>query len=98
MLFSFIKDKINYYFMVYDIEIMPGVKENLKKFNLELQKRFFRKIEKLKEYPDMHGKPLRWPLVGKWELRFEKRWRIIYVIVEKEKLVQIESILHKDDF
>ncbi len=84
--------------MAYNIEIMPSAKEDLKKFDNELQRRFFNKIEKLKEYPDIYGKPLRWPLSGKWELRFEKRWRIIYVIIEREKLVQIESILHKDDF
>ncbi|MFH1978115.1 MAG: type II toxin-antitoxin system RelE/ParE family toxin [Candidatus Aenigmatarchaeota archaeon] len=84
--------------MSYDIEIMPEAKKDLKKFDAEMQRRFFKKIEKLKEYPDIYGKPLRWPLVGKWELRFEKRWRIIYVIIEKEKLVQIDTILHKDDF
>lgn len=84
--------------MSYDIEIMPEAKKSIKKFDRGLQKLFFKKIEKLKEYPDIYGKPLRWPLAGKWELRFEKRWRIIYVIVGKENLVQIESILHKDDF
>ena len=84
--------------MKYEIEMMPSAKADLKKFDRELQKRFFNKIEKLKDYPDIFGKPLRWPLSGKWELRFEKRWRIIYIISEKEKLVQIEAILHKDDF
>lgn len=84
--------------MVYDIEIMPEAKNDLKRFDPELQRRFFNKIEKLREYPDIYGKPLRWPLAGKWELRLEKRWRIIYVIIENEKLVQIETILHKDDF
>ena len=84
--------------MAYEIEIMPEAKKDIAKFDRELQRRFFNKIEKLKEYPDIYGKPLRWPLAGKWELRFEKRWRIIYVIIEKEKLVQIEAILHKDDF
>jgi len=84
--------------MGYDITIMPRAKEDLKKFDKELQRRFFNKIEKLKDYPDIYGKPLRSPLAGKWELRFERRWRIIYVINEKEKLVEIEAILHKDDF
>lgn len=84
--------------MVYSIEIMPEANSDLKRFDPELQRRFFNKIEKLREYPDIYGKPLRWSLAGKWELRFEKRWRIIYVIIENEKLVQIETILHKDDF
>jgi mRNA-degrading endonuclease RelE of RelBE toxin-antitoxin system len=84
--------------MAYEIEIMPSAKKDLVDFERELQRRFFNKIEKLKEYPDIYGKPLRWPLAGKWELYFEKRWRIIYTISENEKLVKIEAILHKDDF
>ncbi len=84
--------------MSYEIEIMPAVKKDLKSFDRELQKRFFRKIEKLKDHPDIYGKPLRWPLAGKWELRFERRWRIIYVINEEKKAVQILALLHKDDF
>ena len=60
-------------FMAYEITIMPRAKEGLEKFDKELQRRFFNKIEKLKEYPDIYGKPLRSPLVGKWELRFEKK-------------------------
>ena len=57
-----------------------------------------KKIEKLKNYPQIHGKPLRRPLTGKWELRFEDKWRILYIINEKEMQVEIETIWHKDDF
>lgn len=84
--------------MVYEVIISPTAEEDLKKFNHELQRRFFNKIEKLKEYPDIHGKPLRKPLAGKWELRFEKRWRIVYKIDEEEKRVEIVAIWHKDEF
>lgn len=84
--------------MAYTVTIMPTAEEDLKKLSKELQRRFFNKIEKLKSYPSIHGKPLRYSLVGKWELKFESKWRIIYVIDEKEKRVDIEAIWHKDDF
>ena len=84
--------------MFYGITIMPSAKEDLKKFDRELQRRFFKKIEKLRDNPRIFGKPLRRPLAGKWEIRLEKRWRIVYSINEMEKLVEIEAIWHKDEF
>jgi len=84
--------------MVYDIIISPVAQDDLKRFDLELQKRFFNKIEKLKEFPALYGKPLRRPLAGKWELRFEKRWRIVYAIDEMQNQVKIIAIWHKDEF
>jgi len=84
--------------MVYAIIISPTAEEDLKKFNREMQRRFFNKIEKLKEHPDVHGKPLRRPLAGKWELRFETRWRIVYKIIESDMKVEILAIWHKDEF
>ena len=84
--------------MSYAIKLTETAQEDLKKFVKELQKRFFKKIEKLKNYPQIHGKPLRRPLTGKWELRFEDKWRILYIINEKEMQVEIETIWHKDDF
>ena len=84
--------------MSYEIKLTGTAQEDLKRFDKELQRRFFRKIEKLREYPQIHGKPLRNPLTGKWELRFEDKWRILYIINEKEMQVEIETIWHKDDF
>jgi len=84
--------------MVYELIISPTAEKDLRKFNPELQRRFFNKIDKLKEFPDIHGKPLRKPLAGKWELRFERRWRIVYQINEATKLVEIIAIWHKDEF
>ncbi|HIE41217.1 MAG TPA: type II toxin-antitoxin system mRNA interferase toxin, RelE/StbE family [Candidatus Aenigmarchaeota archaeon] len=85
--------------MDYKIEITEPAERKLKKrFDKELQRRFFNKIDKLKIAPTIYGKPLRGPLAGKWELKFERRWRIIYVIDENEKVIYIESILHKNEF
>lgn len=84
--------------MAYNIIVSPTAEEDLKRFDLELQRRFYNKIEKLKEYPAIYGKPLRWPLTGRWELRFERRWRIVYIIDEQNKQVKIVAIWHKDEF
>ncbi len=84
--------------MTYDITVSPTAEEDLRKFDKGLQMRFFNRIEKLKDHPSIYGKPLRWPLTGKWELRFEKRWRIVYTINEKDKKVEIVAIWHKDEF
>ena len=84
--------------MAYEIKMTPTAEKDLGKFDRELQRRFFNKIEKLKEYPDIYGKPLKYDLAGKWELRFEKRWRIIFVINQKDKQVEIEAVWHKDEF
>jgi mRNA-degrading endonuclease RelE of RelBE toxin-antitoxin system len=84
--------------MAYEVIISPTAEKDLGKFDKELQRRFFNKIEKLKDYPSVYGKPLRWPLAGKWELRFEKRWRIVYIINEAGKRVEIVAIWHKDEF
>jgi len=57
----------------YDIKVTPTAKDDLRKFDKELQRKFFNKVEKLKHDPKSCGKPLRRPLAGKWELRFERR-------------------------
>ena len=84
--------------MVYGITISPAAEGDIKRFDRESQRRFFNKIEKLKENPSIHGKPLRKPLTGKWELRFERRWRIVYIIDDQKKQVQVIAIWHKDEF
>ncbi len=84
--------------MAYEVIISSAAEEDLRKFDRELQKRFFKKTEKLKDNPSVHGKPLRRPLAGRWELRFEGRWRIVYSISERDKKVQIIAIWHKDEF
>lgn len=83
--------------MTYDVTITPAAEKRLRKFSSESQRRFSSKIEKLKDEPRVYGKPLRKPLAGKWELKFERRWRIIYTISEEDKLVEIEAVLHKKE-
>ncbi len=82
----------------YEVKVMPTAEEDLRKFDKEFQRRFVNKIEKLKFFPEIYGKPLGNVMHGKWELRFEKRWRIIYIIDEVKKIVEVHFIWHKKDF
>jgi mRNA-degrading endonuclease RelE of RelBE toxin-antitoxin system len=82
----------------YTISIKEPAEDRLRKYDKETQRRFATKIRKLKENPGSHGKPLRQPLHGYWELYFEKRFRIIYSIDLNNHIVNIEAIWHKDEF
>ncbi|CAD6493303.1 MAG: hypothetical protein DIAAKJNI_00468 [Candidatus Argoarchaeum ethanivorans] len=82
----------------FTIKIKESAEKRLRKYDKEIQRRFAVKIRKLKENPGVHGKPLRGDLHGYWELYFENKFRIIYVINYNEKTVIIEAIKHKDEF
>ncbi|MFA5331013.1 MAG: type II toxin-antitoxin system RelE/ParE family toxin [Methanoregula sp.] len=82
----------------FTINIKESAEKKLLKYDKETQRRFATKIRKLKENPELHGKPLRKPLHGYWEIYFEKRFRIIYSIDFNTQIVTIEAIWHKDDF
>jgi mRNA-degrading endonuclease RelE of RelBE toxin-antitoxin system len=56
------------------------------------------KIRKLIENPEIHGKPFRGVLHGYWELYFENIFIILYTIDNKERIVAIEALKHKDEF
>lgn len=80
------------------IRIKEPAEEWLRKYDREIQKRFAAKIRKLKEHPEIYGKPLRKPLHGYWELYFEKKFRIVYSIDLNDHIVYVEAIKHKDEF
>ena len=83
---------------LYIIRIKEPAEEWLKKYDKNIQRHFVKKIQKLSNNPELHGKPLRTPLHGYWELYFEKSFRIIYIIDHENKVVYIEAIKHKDEF
>ena len=84
--------------MTYQIEISPAVQKwMIKKLNKEQIRRLSNKIKKLEEFPDSHGKPLRYPLAGVWEFYFERKFRVLYRINYESKLVKIIAIKHKDE-
>ncbi|MCK9580924.1 MAG: type II toxin-antitoxin system RelE/ParE family toxin [Methanoregula sp.] len=81
----------------YLIRIKDPAEQWLRKYDKNVQQKFANKIMKLKENPELHGKPLRKPLHGIWELYFEKKFRIYYSIDKVNSIVYIEGIYHKDE-
>ena len=77
---------------------LTAQKEIMKKTDKGIVDRLDKKIMKLSIEPHTYGKPLRRPLEGIWEFRFEKRWRVLYTIDEIAKTVTIIGIKHKDEF
>jgi len=71
--------------MAFKITIKEPAEKWLRKYDREIQKRFAAKIRKLKENPEIHGKPLRGVLHGIWELYFENRFRILYTMIIKSR-------------
>lgn len=82
---------------VYELELTGTFKKEIKGIDKQYLLRLDKKIQTLKELPKNHGKPLRYPLAGIWELRFEKRFRVLYKINEEKKIVYLVSFKHKDE-
>jgi len=84
--------------MSYEVRFWKPAEKFYIKLNKSQQEIFNRLIDKLKEDPKFYGKPLHVPLQGKWTYRFEKKFRIVFTIDEKNKVIEIEAIKHKDEF
>ncbi|MBI4173518.1 MAG: type II toxin-antitoxin system mRNA interferase toxin, RelE/StbE family [Candidatus Aenigmarchaeota archaeon] len=84
--------------MGYRIIITETAQQEIaKKLEPFLIERLDKRIRKLELEPKIYGKPLRGPLAGIWEIRFENRWRIFYKVDDGQKLVQIVGLRHKDE-
>ncbi len=84
--------------MDYEVRITETVqKEIKKKLDAHLIDRLDTRIKKLEDNPKSFGKPLRGELAGKWEIYFERRYRIIYEIYENAYVVEIVGFKHKDE-
>ncbi len=85
--------------MKYEVVVPYRIEIELKKHlkSRELIRRFYKKLRKLERYPTVYGKPLRKPLSGIWEIYFEKKWRVLFEIHEKDKTVVIISFKHKTE-
>ena len=66
--------------MTYKIRITDTAKKEINKRlnNVQLARLNKRVNDKLAIGPDVYGKPLRKPMAGTWEIRFEKRYRLEY--------------------
>jgi len=83
---------------MYEIVIPEPVEKELnKRFDIHMLKRLHKRIKKLETAPDVYGKPLRGPLAGIWEIYFERRWRVLYTIDYKRKIVILRAVKHKDE-
>lgn len=84
--------------MPYEIIVPEPIESEIrKKLDKHLVSRLNERMQKLKENPDVHGKPLRYQMAGVWEIRFEKRWRVLYEIDFELKRVTIIGLKHKDE-
>ena len=66
----------------------------LTKKNKKLREAILKIIDKLRENPKF-GKPLSHDLAGKWTIRVERVYRIIYEIDEENERVILMTIKHR---
>ena len=66
----------------------------LTKKNKKLKEAILKVIDKLRENPKL-GKRLSHDLSGKWTIRVERVYRIIYEIDEKNRIVTLMTIKHR---
>ena len=84
---------------MYKIRITETAKKEInKKLNNSQLARLNKRIkDKLAAGPDVYGKPLRKPMAGTWEIRFERRYRVEYEINYQNEEVIITGFKHKDE-
>jgi len=76
--------------MHYEIIIPDKIRRIIeKRLDKHLKERLYKKLLKLESAPHSYAKPLRHPLAGVWEIHFEKRWRVLFEIHEREKVIVI---------
>jgi mRNA-degrading endonuclease RelE of RelBE toxin-antitoxin system len=83
--------------MGFRVELTKTVERELDKFEKSRKKIFYRRLKKLEDFPDMHGKPLKGRLGGLWQIRFLDKYRIWYSIDWKNKIVTIKAVKHKKE-
>lgn len=78
--------------MNYDIEFSEDGKKDLKKLSHPVGKRVLKVIEqKLTQFPDLFGKPLRANLKNLWSLRVGS-YRVIYQIQDGKCIVFVIAV------
>jgi len=82
---------------VYQIYVTQEFEKEFKvltKKNKKLREAILKVINKLRENPKL-GKPLSHDLAGKWTIRVERVYRIIYEIDEKNRMITLMTIKHR---
>ena len=78
---------------MYRIELTEEFKGILGKFNSSMRQRILKKINQLKEKPEL-GKPLSGNLSGLWTLRIDK-YRVLYRILQDKLIIIVLTIGHR---
>lgn len=80
--------------MGFEVEIKESAEEQIKELDKSKREEIISQMEKLEDYPEKYGKPLRGRLNGLWQLRSGK-YRIWYTVEETKVIVR--AVKHKED-
>lgn len=83
--------------MNFRVELTKTVENELDKFDRHRKRIFYKRLRKLEDFPESHGKPLKGRLSGLWQVWFLDKYRIWYSIDWENKIVTIEAIKHKKE-
>lgn len=78
--------------MSYTVEIKESAEEEIKNLDNSKRQDIIGQLEKLEEYPEKYGKPLKGRLNGLWQLR-SGDFRIWYTVEDQKVLVN--AVKHK---
>jgi len=80
--------------MSYEVRIKESAEKKIKDLDSDKRAEIFSQMEKLEDFPEKYGKPLRGSLSGLWQLRSGK-YRIWYTV--EEEVVEVRAVKHRED-
>ena len=80
--------------MGFEVEIKESAEQQIKELDKSKREEIISQMEKLEDYPEKYGKPLRGRLNGLWQLRSGK-YRIWYTVEDAKVIVR--AVKHKVD-
>lgn len=80
--------------MGFEVEIKESAEQQIKDLDKSKREEIISQMEKLEDYPEKYGKPLRGRLNGLWQLRSGK-YRIWYTVEDAKVIVR--AVKHKKD-
>lgn len=80
--------------MGFEVEIKESAEQQIKELDKSKREEIISQMEKLEDYPEKYGKPLRGRLNGLWQLRSGK-YRIWYTVEDAKVIVR--AVKHKED-
>lgn len=80
--------------MSYEVRIKESAQGEIDSLDGSKRDEIIDQLEKLEDYPEKYGKPLRGSLSGLWQLRSGK-YRIWYTV--EDDTVIVRAVKHKED-